>query len=155
MDIQNTGVSQSLFEKHKELLGQFLRFAIIGGINTGVDFAVLNLLSWITGINKGNGVIWLNLASFSVAVINSYFLNKFWAFKDQTSSDQGKKFASFIGISVIGAVINTSIVRFVSTNIDPVFGLSAPLWLNVAKALATGISLIWNFIGYKLVVFKK
>lgn len=154
MDIQ-TSPEGSFIGKHKVVIGQFIRFAIIGGINTGVDFAVLNLLSWITGVNKGNGVIWLNLVSFSVAVINSYFLNKFWAFKDQSSSEQGKKFVSFITISIIGAVINTSIVRFISTNVDPMFGLSAQLWLNVAKLFATGVSLIWNFIGYKLVVFKK
>ncbi|MBI3952500.1 MAG: GtrA family protein [Candidatus Doudnabacteria bacterium] len=137
------------------LIAQFLRFAIIGGINTGIDFLILNLLMALTGIREGNGLIPLNVVSFTVAVINSYVLNKRWAFKDQASGDTAKKFTSFLVISVIGALINTAIVRIGSTNIDPMFGLSQTLWVNVAKIAATGASLIWNFIGYKLFVFKK
>lgn len=136
-------------------MGQFLRFAVIGGVNTLLDFAILNLLSWATGIYKGDGIILLNAISFTIAVINSYYLNKRWAFKDQGSDERGRKFMLFLIVSVIGAVINTGIVRVVSTNIDPMFGLSAQLWLNAAKVLATGASLVWNFVGYKIFVFKK
>jgi putative flippase GtrA len=141
--------------KYGSLAGQFLRFAIIGGINTAIDFAVLNLLSWGSGIYEGNGIILLNMISFTVAVINSYYMNKHWAFKDQESGEQGKKFTLFLLVSVIGAVINTATVRIISTNIDPMFGLSQELWLNAAKVVATGLSLVWNFVGYKLFVFKK
>jgi putative flippase GtrA len=140
---------------YKRLAGQFLKFAIIGAINTGIDFAILNILSKMTGITKGDGLIPLNAISFTIAVTNSYFLNKRWAFGDSTQGEGGKKFSLFLIISVIGAVLNTSIVRFVATNIDPMFGLSPQLWLNVAKAAATGVSLVWNFAGYKLFVFKK
>ncbi|OGE81368.1 MAG: hypothetical protein A3H72_03750 [Candidatus Doudnabacteria bacterium RIFCSPLOWO2_02_FULL_48_8] len=135
--------------------GQFIRFAIIGGLNTAIDFALLNLLSWATGIYEGNWIILLNTISFSVAVINSYILNKRWAFGDQGSGEGGRKFTLFLAVSIVGAVINTAVVRVVSTNIDPMFGLSQELWLNVGKVLATGLSLVWNFIGYKILVFKK
>lgn len=138
----------------KTLILQFLKFAVIGVINTGIDFLVLNLLSWITGINKGNGLIPLNFISFTVAVINSYYLNKRWAFQDKTTGDGGKKFSVFLIVSVVGALINTGIVRFVSTNVSPVLGITPQLWLNVAKLFATGVGLIWNFIGYKLFVFR-
>lgn len=141
-------------DPRKKLIIQFLKFAVIGAINTGVDFLVLNLLMWATGITKGNGLIPLNFISFAVAVTNSYYLNKRWAFQDKTSGESGKKFSVFLIVSIIGALINTGIVRFVSTNIDPMYGLSPQLWTNVAKLLATGVALIWNFIGYKLFVFR-
>lgn len=147
--------SSTVENKLSPIVGQFLRFAVIGGINTAIDFAILNLLSWITGYYSGNGIIPLNIISFTVAVVNSYYLNKKWAFKDQTGGEQGKKFTLFLLVSVIGAGINTATVRIVSTNIDPMFGLSQELWLNVAKIVATGLSLVWNFVGYKLFVFKK
>lgn len=137
------------------LVAQFLKFAVIGVINTGVDFAILNLLIWATGVNEGNGLIPLNIISFTIAVINSYILNKRWAFRDQTTGETAKKFTSFLLISVIGALINTAVVRFGSTNIEPMFGLSQVLWVNVAKVVATGLSLVWNFVGYKLFVFKR
>jgi putative flippase GtrA len=137
------------------LLGQFLRFAVVGGINTGVDFAVYNLLLWATGIEKGEKIIVLNVISFSVAVINSYFLNKWWAFKDQEKSEQAKKFTLFLLVSVIGAAINSGTVYYITTYVPVMFGLSPKLWANAAKIVATGLSLIWNFVGYKLFVFKK
>lgn len=137
------------------VVGQFLRFGIVGGLNTIIDFAVLNLLSYTTGIYQGNGIIPLNMISFSAAVVNSYFLNKQWAFKDIAGGEGGKKFSLFLIISIVGAVINTLAVRFISTNINPMFGLSQELWLNVAKVVATALSFLWNFVGYKVVVFKK
>lgn len=141
--------------KLMSLAGQFLRFGIIGGVNTLLDFAVLNGLSYFTGIYEGNGIIPLNMISFTVAVINSYYLNKRWAFKDTGGEEKGRKFTLFLMVSIIGAFINTATVRIVSTNLDPLFGLSQPLWLNFAKILATALSLVWNFVGYKFFVFKK
>ena len=137
------------------LAGQFLRFAVVGVINTSINFAVLNILSYITGISKGSGVIPLAVFAFAVATANSYLLNKHWSFRDQSHADAGKKFSLFLIVSIIGAGINSGTVYLITTHISPIFGLSAHLWLNVAALAATGISLIWNFIGYKLFVFNK
>lgn len=144
----------SVIQKYGPLAKQFIRFALIGVVNTGIDFAILNVLMFATGINEGPNLIYLNLISFTAAVANSYFLNKKWAFKDNSQGDTGKKFSAFLAISIIGALINTGIVTGISTYIDPILGLSQGLWVNVAKLLATGVALVWNFIGYKLIVFK-
>jgi putative flippase GtrA len=58
-------------------------------------------------------------------------------------------------VSIIGALINSGIVFAISTFVDPMFGLSQAVWVNAAKVVATGISLIWNFLGYKFIVFKR
>lgn len=146
----------SLLNKiNKKLIIQFSKFIIIGVLNTGIDFAVLNLLMWQTGIYSGKCIILLNAISFSVAVINSYFWNKFWIFRAKETTQTGKEFAQFISVTLVGMMINTAIVYSVTTLIPPMFGLSVELWANLAKIAATGISLIWNFIGYKLFVFKK
>jgi putative flippase GtrA len=134
---------------------QFSVFVIIGGINTAIDFCVLNIEIKITGITSGSGLFVLNTISFLVAVINSYFMNKYWTFQDVVRKQEETKFAQFIAVSLVGSGINSSIVAGITTYIDPVFGVSLILWANIAKLLATGVSLIWNFIGYKLFVFKK
>ncbi|MBI4050039.1 MAG: GtrA family protein [Candidatus Doudnabacteria bacterium] len=138
-----------------KLPGQFVRFLVIGVLNTAIDFAVLNLLSYATGITRGNGLIGLNLISFSVAVTNSYFMNKRWTFRYDARGRQTRKYVEFFILTGIGALINTAIVRVVSTNVEPLFGLSPREWLNFAKALATGVVLVWNFTGYKFIVFKR
>ena len=140
---------------YKHTGGQFLRFALVGLINTAIDYAILLLLSKATGITGGNAIIPLNIISFSVATTNSYFLNKHWSFGDKSKVDAGKKVSLFLIVSIIGVVINTAIVRIVTTNIQPLFNLSPREWLLGAKVIATGASLVWNFIGYKIFVFKK
>lgn len=135
-------------------LFQFIKFSIVGVTNTAIDFGVLNLLMWMTGIYKGKTIFLLNSISFLVAVTNSYIWNRIWTFKSKERNIAGQ-FFQFLIISIIGILINGGIVYGISTFISPVFGLSAPVWANIAKAVATAVSLIWNFIGYKFIVFKK
>ncbi len=137
------------------LVKQLSKFIVVGVINTGIDFLVLNIEMKITGIASGPVMFYMNTISFGVATINSYFMNKLWTFQDKDQTKNEVKFTEFIAVSVVGAGINSSIVAGITTFIPPIFGLSAKMWANVAKLGATGISLIWNFIGYKLFVFKK
>ncbi len=136
---------------------QLIKFGSVGIINTGVDFAVLNLLMWTFGINEGKWLIPINIVAFTLASANSYIFNKFWTFKEKTleKSQVTKQFSQFMVISIIGAIINTVILYSIATLISPIFGLSQTLWTNFAKIAATGISMVWNFVGYKFFVFKK
>lgn len=141
----------------KEKLGtilQVIKFGLVGVSNTLVDFAVLNLLTWATKIYSGNWIILFNIASFTAAVINSYIWNKYWTFKKREKGDAAQEFSKFLFVSIIGAVINSGIVFSITTYIDPLFNLSSGLWVNVAKILATGVALVWNFVGYKFWAFK-
>lgn len=67
------------------------------------------------------------------------------------------QFGMFLIISLIGLLINSGIVAAASYALAPTLTnlINADTIKNVAKILATGVSLIWNFIGYKLFVFKK
>jgi putative flippase GtrA len=142
----------------KQLIAQFSKFVVIGLMNTSIDFAVLNLLMWLTGVYLGRWIILLNAIAFSVAVINSYFWNKYWTFRARETKEAAevtKEFSQFIVVSLVGVVINSGIVYGITTFIPPFFGLGEEIWANLAKVAATSLALIWNFIGYKFIVFKK
>jgi len=143
------------FFKKNEAMRQFAKFVIVGIVNTGLDFLVLNAEMLITGITQGPGMLAQNAISFSVATTNSYYFNKKWAFRDNSKRNQGHKFSQFLIISLAGLVINSSTVFLITSSVSPLFGISPILWANLAKVVATGFSLIWNFIGYKFFVFKK
>ncbi len=133
----------------------FVRYAIIGLGNTAIDFALLFLLIKLTGITEGTNLFLLNILTFSIATANSYLFNKYWTFQDKATTGQATKFSQFFIISIIGALINSGIVVIFTSSIDPVMGISAQYWAMIGKVLATSISLIWNFVGYKYFVFKK
>ena len=133
------------------LLWQFAKFAQVGVLNTAIDFGILNLLIFVTGITSGLSIIPLNAISFTTAIINSFFWNEKWVFKAKKEAN----FMTFVVVTLIGLAINSGIVYAITTFVPPTFVDSQKLWANLAKVLATGISLIWNFTGYRLIVFKK
>lgn len=69
----------------------------------------------------------------------------------------GHQFGIFIIVSLIGLLINSAIVVGASNALAPSLTsmINADTIKNVAKILATLVSLVWNFVGYKLFVFKK
>ena len=141
----------NLIGKRIAILWQLAKFGFVGLLNTAIDFGVLNLLIFLTSITSGLGIIFINAASFSTAVINSFFWNKKWVF----SAGKKGNFLVFVAVTFIGLSINTGVVYGLTTYSDPIIVKSPTQWANLAKLLATGLSLIWNFAGYKLIVFKK
>lgn len=134
---------------------QFGKFILVGGLNTAIDIGVLNLLMYLFGVYQGSQIIIFNVISVSLAIINSYFWNKYFTFGSKRKKKQAKEFSTFVAVSLGGMIINTGIVYLLTTFVAPPFNLSQELWANAAKILAIGAAWIWNFSGYKFVVFKK
>ena len=134
------------------------KFVLVGILNTLIDFGVLNLLMFATGIASG---LWFSVfkgISFLAAVINSYILNRIWTFKGVGQENKGKEFLQFFVVSCVGFSINVGIASLVVNVIAGhfiFFGFSPKIWANVGALAATGCSMVWNFIGYKFFVFKK
>lgn len=80
---------------------------------------------------------------------------KIFNLKLQTSGKEEQQLGLFLTVSIIGAIINAAIVGLITHYIPPAFGVNARLWANMANILAILIAMVWNFIGYKLFVFKK
>lgn len=140
-----------LISKKIALLWQIAKFALVGFLNTAIDFGILNFLSGIFSVTRGAGIIPINAVSVSLAIINSFYWNKDWVF----ASPKKANFITFVIITVIGLSINTAIVYILTTFFRPIIVDSPALWANVAKALATIVSMVWNFLGYKLIVFRR
>lgn len=136
---------------------QFVKFCIIGFLNAAIDFGVLNLLSLYTGLTSGFIIGGVNVPGFIVAATNSYFWNKFWVFSREKQPGEKTSYSdivTFIPVVVSGAIFNSAILVLISTYIHPVFGLSPEKWLNISKIIASAIALLWNFIGFRIFVFK-
>ena len=133
---------------------QFGRFLAVGTLNTGIDFGMLNLLSWLTGIYGGVRLAPINLPGMLLALANSYLLNRYWTFKASARPRSAREVGSFVLVSLIGVGLNTAFVVALTRVVAPPAGLTPQLWENFAKALATGGALLWNFVGYKYFVFR-
>jgi putative flippase GtrA len=134
--------------------GQLVRFGIAGIVNTGVDIAVFNALFFIFG--GGVPLTFYKAASFSAAVVNSFYWNRYFVFDAATRRDYDAplRFAKFLMISVGGLAINTLAFQTSHAALAS-FPLESAIAMNAAVILATCASLVWNFIGYKYVVFAR
>lgn len=131
----------------------FLKFFCVGILNTTLDFAVLNFLILIfsAGLNGGLFVFFKSI-SFFVAVINSYFLNKWWVFQHYGNTGVREPIL-FLTVSTTGFLINVSISFMVFSS--SANQISNHLAANVGALAGTCAVLAWNFFGYRSIVFKK
>ena len=215
--MENT-LKQVVYNKLKTstTIVQFLRFASIGFLNTGLDFLILNAISKSLGITQGWALGAVDLVSFTAALVQSYLWNRTWTFAKKedgigllknairlievgalgvaaiisvliaskfsapayvyvillavyllvesslwrrygfhmkAGQHEAHSFTVFLLVTLIGVLINVSLVSLVSVHLQ--LTSTVDLNKNIAKVLATAISLFWNFIGYKIFVFKK
>ena len=123
---------------------QFIYFCIIGGINTALDFGVYILLTRSSSFFKEYFFI-ANIISFSIAVTNSYILNRRYTFKSNNGNIRSE-YTKFIIVNIFGVIFNTLILVFM---VDT-FGIHD----LIAKAIAVGVVLFWNFYMNRRWTFK-
>jgi len=145
----------SLLGKKFPVIFQAGKFVTVGISNTLIDWGVLNLQILLTGITAGLFYPVFKGVSFLVAIINSFLWNKFWTFKKGETEKTGTEFLQFLIISAVGFGINVGIASLVVNLIGPQAGISPKVWATVGALIATMFSMIWNFLGYKFIVFKR
>lgn len=130
---------------------QKIKFATIGAFNTALDFTILFSLKAL-GIN----IAFSNIVSTGITFILSFILNKKITFNstNKTKQESIKEFLSFTIITLFGLwVIQTLVIYIITSILSNI--LISNITLFIAKIIATIFSLIWNFVLYKKVVFKK
>ena len=141
---------KNLLKKLKN--NQAFWFSIIGGINTALDFIILFVLT-----SFGVKIFIANIFSTGTTFIISFLLNKKITFKSVSNNKKEliREMVLFILVTLFGLWVIQNIV--ISTTM-PIFEnllKNKRISLLLSKLIATIFSLIWNFILYKKVVFKK
>ncbi|KWU60197.1 MULTISPECIES: GtrA family protein [Priestia] len=117
----------------------FIKFALVGVVNTLIDFVVYALLTTI-GVNY----ILAQWISYSAGILNSYVMNRKWTFERKEKSSK-REVISFVIVNLI----TLSLTSFLLTVLYNKWGIS----LLISKLLITIASVGINFIGTKLFVF--
>ena len=136
---------KNLLKKHADKI----RFALVGGTNTAIDFGILFTLK-LLGLPEMPS----NFISTSVALVFSFFANKKFTFKDNSTQDKAQ-FIKFLVITLFGLwVIQPVILLAVKSALHPL-SLNSYIVLFVGKLLATCVTLVWNYLLYRKFVYKK
>mgnify|MGYP001139362034 FL=1 len=111
---------------------QFIKFCIVGGSGVFVDFGLTWFFKEVCHINKYVA----NSIGFICAATSNYLLNRIWTFESH-DPEIVWQYARFIGISVMGLLINNAAIYLFNDRLKLNFYFS--------KLLAIGIVTFWNF----------
>lgn len=144
----------SFIGKFVPVLYQFGKFAAVGVLNTFVDVGILNLEIMAFGTPAAWPYRIMKAVSFLTATTNSFLWNKFWTFNSQEPANPSQT-AKFYAVAVGGFIINVGVASYVFSGIAAPAGISPNLWANIGAIAGVASGFLWDFLGYKYVVFKK
>jgi len=127
------------------VLHQFVRFATVGTLNV-----VLYLLAFNVLLALGLHTLVSNGVAFVVSSINSFVLNKTWAFKDRSRDAVVRQYFVFVFFTFVGLAINTGVLSLLLIPL----GRFGTLGKNAAAIGAIPFSVVWNFNAYRRWTFR-
>jgi putative flippase GtrA len=123
-----------------------LKFILVGIINTIVGNGVMFLLYNLFGV----GYTVSSVANYVVGSIVSYFLNKYFTFKQTKKS--GLEVLKFILTIAVCYVIAYGVAKPLAYYVFS--GLSVKLKDNLAMLAGSGIFVVLNYFGQRFFAFK-
>lgn len=141
------GTIKELYDKNKDFLMEVIHFGIVGVMNTMIGWGIMALLYNLIHLNY-----WLSSGiSYFIGSVFSYHANSKVTFKVENKDKWlPYRFAANIIICYLVAfgVAKPLVIRILSTQ-------PAVIVDNVAMVLGTGIFIVLNFFGQKILVFRK
>jgi putative flippase GtrA len=136
------------FARRPKEFVRFLKFATVGMIGMVVDLMVLNVMHKVFGLP----LLVANTISFTTAVISNFTWNRLWTFPESRERPIGSQLGQFALVNVVGLAINNLILWLafqVTQQIVP-----DPWDYNLAKVLAIGVVLFWNYFVNRAWTYK-
>ena len=118
------------------MITQFIKFSLVGILNTAIHFAVFYALYSFMGVYH----LLASAIGFGFAVTNSYFINKHWTFKS-TGSNIRNEFSKFFIVNLFSLTVNLASMAIL---VEICF-IHPP----VAQLATIVITLMINFSGNK------
>jgi putative flippase GtrA len=155
---------------------QIIIFAGVGVWNTFFDFTIfwilinsLDKLEAVRSIKYFNVPAISHFIAFTIANVTSFFLNSHFTFR---GGNENPSIVTYFVITFFSLLISTALVniyakdkylilfqekvynRFVrSRKIKNLISLDEKRWASIVKLGTVGVTLVINFVGYKIFVF--
>lgn len=122
----------------KNLINQIMKFGVVGVVCFFIDYFVLFALTEFLGVNY----LISAACSFTVSVIFNYLLSVKFVFETKKDANKKQEFVLFVVLSLIGLGLNQIIMWATVEKIG--------IYYMLAKVIATGIVMVYNFITRKI-----
>jgi putative flippase GtrA len=131
------------FQVWWRLLRQFLRYCLVGGVNTLIDIGMLNVLLWRFPTNNVQLLVIYNSLTYASGALSSFFLNKYWTFR-HTHRTTRREVMRFVITLLLEIAYSNALIWLAGKLLQPVIS-NITLWGNASKLLAVAVGTILSF----------
>jgi putative flippase GtrA len=128
-----------------EIVRQFVKYALVGALNVAIVLVIFNVLHSVLDVP----ILAANAIAFVIASVNSFFLNKRWAFRDASRDAVVRQYIRFVFFTLIGLGLQTGAFSLLLIPLRS----KGTIGKNVALLSTLPVSVIWNFTCYRLWTF--
>ena len=130
------------------LAGEFLRYAIVGGVAFLADFGTLVAVQELFLKSYKWGVYLATIFGFIVGLVVNYVLSLWFVFTQKKDLGKGRSVGAFLVFGIIG------LLGLFWTELGMWIGIEILKWnYMIVKMLVTGAVLVWNYLGRKILIF--
>ena len=129
------------------------KFFLVGAFSAIVDIKVYQIFAWALAFLLASSII-SKCISFLVATAVKYGGNKIWVFEKNGKDGIRKEIVQFTLITFIGMIIDVSVFYCATTWLQPQ-NITTHIWTEISIIIAALVAAVWNFLGYKFIVFKR
>ncbi|GIJ08786.1 GtrA family protein [Micromonospora andamanensis] len=134
-------------ERWQKFIHEALKFGLVGGINTVINYAVFNALALTVFVD---GQLKATVVATIVATITSYLMNRHWTYRDRPKSAMQREYALFFLFNGAGLLIELGVLAAAKYGL----GVTGLLALNVAKTGGVVLATLFRFWSYRTFVFQ-
>lgn len=139
-------LARSLPDRWRKFVHEALKFGLVGGINTVINYAVFNALA-LTVFRDGQ--LKATVVATVVAAFTSYLMNRHWTYRDRPKSAMRREYLLFFVFNGIGLAIELGMLAMVKYG----FGINSLLAINVGKTFGLVLGTVFRFWAYRTFVF--
>jgi len=130
-----------LYLRFRQLIHEAAKFGVVGVLGVLVNLAGADLLRYDAGMGKYTA---LTIATI-IAMIGSYFGNRYWTFRHRQSRGTAHETTMFFALNGVALLIQYAVLWI----IDDGLGLDDKLWYTLAVFLGIGLGTLFRFWSYR------
>lgn len=127
------------------LVHEVAKFGVVGAMGFVVQLGVQNALH--SGANIG--ALTAVIIGYLIATVVTFLGNRYWAFKHRKGRGLRHESMTFVGLNVVGIVIQVGIVAIANYGLGFKDGLS----YNIASVIGIGLATLFRLYAYRKFVF--
>jgi len=136
-DVKEVLKNPSILLKHS-----FVKYLITGFSTFAIDFGLFQTLHTLFGLSE----VVSNATSVLISLFYNFMMSNYWTFQAGTGKD-AKKITKYLILAIVNYFFNIAAFAFLIAQFD-LSGL-------FAKVIVTGTIALWNYLIFKLWIFKE